>query len=322
MNWQKASSPESVGMSTTGMQTYTQWLHTVAAQEAYGTLIVRKGLIAHETYGSGGTENSKWEIGSIRKSVTGALLAMAIAENRLTLDTFVHDIWPDIYTLTDQSKDKQIQMRHLATNTSGWMTDRGPDEQWLYNNAACTAGGTVLGRIYDLTNDLIAPLVYERIAQPIGANGWDCYHYDETFTPGNHGNPGPKLAIDSNLRDLARYGYLWLRQGQWQKQTLISKPYCNEAKSNRTAHLNGHYGYWWFTNDRQILLPDAPADTFYHVGNGRNNRRTVLLIIPSLDLIAIVGTSALAYDINANYKARPVFEVNDWIARILNAIIE
>jgi len=321
MKWRESPSPESAGLSTSAIQKYADWLHTTAGSAPYGTLIVHKGLIAHEAYGSGGSEDSKWEIGSIRKSVTSTLLAMAIEESRFTLDTPAYDIWPDIFTLTNQEKDKQIQMRHLATNTSGWMTDFGPNEQWLYNNAACTAGGVVLGRLYNLPDDKIAPLIYKRIAQPIGADGWDCYHYDETFTPSSHGNPGPKLAIDATLRDLAKYGYLWQQKGRLQEQILISEPYLSEAISNRTAHLKGHYGYWWFTNDHQILLPDAPADTFYHVGNGRNNRRTVLLIIPSLDLIAIVGTSALAYDINANYKAHPVPEVNDWIACILNACI-
>ncbi|GAG46025.1 unnamed protein product, partial [marine sediment metagenome] len=38
------------------------------------------------------------------------------------------------------------------------------------------------------------------------------------------------------------------------------------------------------------LLPNAPADAYFHVGNGKEGRRTVLAVIPSLELVAGVGT--------------------------------
>jgi CubicO group peptidase (beta-lactamase class C family) len=299
---------------------YTDWLHGKARGEPYGCLVIQNGEIVIESYEEGATPERKWEIGSIRKSVTSTLLSMALSEQRITLEDCVYPHWPDIYNLTQNEKDRDILMKHLATNTSGWMTDQMPGRTWLYNNAACTAGGSVLGRIYDLTSDQIAPLVHQRIANPIGATNWHCYHYAEPFTAGDFGKPGPKLAIDSTLRDLARFGYLWLNNGKWDQTQLICGAYVGAARTNQSRHANGHYGYWWFTNDDKVLLPGAPDDTFFHVGNGRNNRRTVLLMIPSLDLVAIVGTSALAYDINRNYRARPVPEVNEWITNVLTAI--
>ena len=245
---------------------------------------------------------------------------MAVEEGRLTLDTPVHEVWPEIHILTGAEKDRHIRMRHLATHTSGWMTEQGPGEVWLYNNAACTAGHAAIGRIYGLSGDRVAPLVQERIAAEIGASSWDCYHYAESFASGQHGQPGPKLAIDSSLRDLTRYGYLWLRKGVWNGAQLVPRDYALEARSNQTADLDGHYGYWWFTNDRKILLPGAPEDAFCHVGNGREERRSVCLIIPSLDLVAVVGTSARAYDITSGYRSRPMTQVDLWARKVLATI--
>jgi CubicO group peptidase (beta-lactamase class C family) len=307
-------------MSRGALERYVEWLGSKARKEPFGTLIIRHGKIACEYYGSGAGQASKWEIGSIRKSTASALLGMAIAEGKLSLDTIVYDIWPDIYRLTGAEKDKRIRVRHLATNTSGWMTANGPGESWLYNNSGCTAGGMVIGRAFGMDGDRIAPLVQRRVAGVIGASGWEVYHFDQGFQPGNPDRMGPKVAIDSSLRDVARYGYLWLRDGQWDGIQVISKDYVRQARTNQTAHLGGHYGYWWFTNDNKVLLPCAPEDAFYHIGNGKNNRRTVLLVAPALDMVAVVGVSADAYDITKNFKLQPVETVNEWIGKVLEAV--
>jgi CubicO group peptidase (beta-lactamase class C family) len=320
-DWQKASSPDEAGMSAIGLEHYVAWLRSKAEGEPFGTVIVRRGKIVCEYYGGGASAGSKWEIGSIRKSVASALLGIAIAEGKLSLDTLVYDVWPEIYRITGAQKDKQIRVRHLASQTSGWMTASGPGEAWLYNNAACTAGSAVIGRVYRVAQDRMAPLAAERIAKVIGAR-WDCYHFDAEFSPGNHGKPGPKLAIDSNLRDVARYGYLWLRHGEWNGVQVVPKDYVREACRNQVANLGGHYGYWWFTNDGRVLLPGAPEDAFFHVGMGRENRRTVLVIVPSLDLVAAVGTGAGAYDITSDYESHPVTKVDEWMRKILEAVRE
>ena len=307
-------------MSAAGLGRYTAWLQSRAQGEPWGTVVVRRGKIVCESYGSDATAGSKFEIGSIRKSVASALLGMAIAEGRLSLDSVVEQVWPDIYRLTGLEKDKQIRMRHIASMSSGWMTQNGPGVAWLYNNAACTAGGQVIARIYGMPDDRLAPLAAKRVAAAIGAH-WDCYHYDEKFVPGNHSRTGPKLAIDSNLRDVARYGYLWLREGEWNGARLIPRDYVREARKNQVADLGAHYGFWWFTNDGRVLLPGAPEDAFFHIGNGKDNRRTVLLVVPSLDLVAVVGTGAGVYDITSGYLARPIVRVDEWIRNILAAVL-
>ena len=122
--WEEAKLPEEVGISQGKLNEYISWLCSKAEGEPFGTIIVRLGKIACEYYGSGANIDSKGDIGSIRKSVTSALLGMAIEEGKLSLDTIVYNIWPEIYTITGKSKDKKIKMRHLANMTSGWMTNK------------------------------------------------------------------------------------------------------------------------------------------------------------------------------------------------------
>lgn len=317
--WQEAKT-ETLGMSSEGLDAYIFWLSSKATGEPYGTIVIRCGKIVLEHYGSGADRSSAWEIGSIRKAVGSSLLGMAIEEKRLTLDTVVYDIWPEIFLETGEDKDKAIRVRHLFNSSSGWKRPEPPETTWVYNNAAFTAGGMVLGRIYQLPEDRIAPIAKKRIADRIGASSWRCYHYPDGFSASN-GNPGPKLAIDSNMRDLARFGYLWLRQGEWNGEQIIPRGYVKEATQNQVAHLNGHYGFCWFVNDGKILLPNAPEDAYFHIGNGKENRRTVIIIIPSLDLVAVVGTHASMYDITSGYRSEPVPHVNEWIGNILLTLI-
>ena len=290
-------------MPEQSIETHVEMLSARAGGKPWGTVILQDGVVVGEAYGDGGSDGTKWEIGSIRKSVCSTLLGAAIAQGRVSLDTPVHEIWPDILVLGSE-KDRGILVRHLATNTSGWMLDHGPDEQWVYNNAACTAGNVVVGRVFEMADDRIAPLVEERIAGPLGLD-WDCYHYEEPFRPGHAGSPGPKLAIDSTLRDLVSFGELWLNEGILDGIS-VSSDYVKQARTNQCAHLEGHYGFWWFTNDGRSLIADAPGDAFYHIGHGREHRRTLFIVVPSLSLVVAIGTHEGVFDIADREKAGPV----------------
>lgn len=317
-DWAVASQPEQEGFTRQGLSNYRQWLRANVSAKSYGSVVVRHGRIVFEDYGSGGTRDSAWEIGSLRKSVYSSLIGIAIAEGKLQLDTNVYDVWPEIYRLSGDEKDKRMVYRHLATATSGWKTQARPGELWRYDNLAFSAGHAVIARLYGLPDDRIAPLVKTRIQDVIGAASWKAYHYPEGWDK----SPGPKLAVDSNLRDLAKYGYLWLRQGRWQKRTVVPKAYIAEASRNQVKDLGNHYGYLWMTNDGQVRLPSMPADAFFHTGTG-GERRTVLLICPSLDLVAVIGHDRTAYNltpVEINSLKGASTGVDAWAAQIMAAM--
>lgn len=315
-DWLVARSPEAVRMSSARLAELKRWLQEKAGARPYGTVVIRFGRIAFEDYGGGATRESKWEIGSIRKSVASSLLGIAIKERRLSLDTVVYKVWPDIYTITGREKDKRITVRQLASATSGWMSGDRPGTRWRYHNRAFTACHMVIGRAYRQPQDQVAALVEKRIKAKIGATSWNVYHFPDSFTS----RAGPKLAVDSTVRDLSRYGYLWLREGRWKKQQIVPRSYVLKARQNQVAKHGGHYGLLWFTNDGQVLLPDVPADAYYHIGFGKGNRRTVLVVCPSLDLVAVVGTHASAYNMGREYKEQPVGTVNEWMGRVVASV--
>jgi CubicO group peptidase (beta-lactamase class C family) len=89
--WEVAASPEAAGMKPDILADFNTWFtQTKNAQaSAWGYIIIRNGKIVTENYGNGGARDIKWDIGSIRKPVSSALLGMAIKEGKIKVSNLV-----------------------------------------------------------------------------------------------------------------------------------------------------------------------------------------------------------------------------------------
>jgi CubicO group peptidase (beta-lactamase class C family) len=115
--------------------------------------------------------------------------------------------------------------------------DHAPGTQWTYNNCALM----VLDPIFSSTTGMdLRDFARERLFEPIGM------HSVAWLTDGN-GDPYAFIGIHATARDMARFGYLFLRDGLWEEReilprdwvTLTTKPYSD---------LNPAYGYLWWVN--------------------------------------------------------------------------
>ena len=117
----------------------------------------------------------------------------------------------------------------------------------------------------------------ERIMDPIGASPrwrWHGYRNAWVEIDGQHmqsvsggGHWGGGMFIDA--WDMARFGYLYLRNGRWRDPQLIDRRWI--AMSRQPGSANPNYGYAnWFLNTERKALPSAPASAVYFVGNGMN----------------------------------------------------
>jgi CubicO group peptidase (beta-lactamase class C family) len=162
--------------------------------------------------------------------------------------------------------------------------------------------------------------------EKIGAN-WHLFHWDEDY-PQRSDQDGPRMELDSSASELAKLGYLWLRQGNWKTGRIFSEEFYREAMTDwspntgdpRPKHL-GHYGYWWFLNSGRVKLPNAPEDAFYAYGNGEHRRATLLLVIPSLDTVAVLSMERLSddgkWDVIKNAQTQTVDGPRAWSSQIV-----
>ncbi|MFP4094593.1 MAG: serine hydrolase domain-containing protein [Cyclobacteriaceae bacterium] len=116
----------------------------------------------------------------------------------------------------------------------------------------------------------------EKIMDPIGASsGWRWYGYENSFvnidglmmqSVSGGGHSGGGLFI--NTLDHARFGLLFMQNGQWNGQQLISEKWINSLQQPSAA--NESYGYMWWLNRGPRKWEGVPEHLFYAAGFGGN----------------------------------------------------
>ena len=89
--------------------------------------------------------------------------------------------------------------------------------------------------------------------------------------------------VYTNARDLARFGMLYLRNGVWNDERLVSKDWIDFVRTPApaTASRGNFYGgqFWLVPDDRT----DVPKDAYSTSGN----RGQFVVIVPSHDLVIV-----------------------------------
>jgi len=218
---------------------------------------------------------------------------------------------PDLVDLFDTPHNRAITWNHLLRQTSDWegtlwgkpdWADRPSDRpgEWLtrerpkpgsaykYNDVRVNVLALATLNIWRRP---LPQVLKERIMDPIGAsNTWRWFGYDNSWvvldgqavqsvTGGGHWGGGMFI----NAYDMARFGTLTLRRGQWGDKRLLSDKWVSMALT--PTGLTSPYGFinYQLNTDRR-QWPSAPASAFMHTGNGLN----MIYVDPENDLVAVV----------------------------------
>ncbi len=213
----------------------------------------------------------------------------------------------------ESDHNRKITWEHLLRQTSDWQGTLWGKPDWadrFPRNASDTAAvinrarhepGTVY-TYNDVRVNLMAlaslnvwrrPLpqvLKEFVMDPIGAsNSWRWAGYDNSWVVmdgqmvqsvagGAHWGGGMMISA----HDMARFGYLTLRNGKWGSKQLISEEWIKQSRSPGPA--NSGYGFAnYFLNTDKKAMPNAPETAFYHSGNGAN----LVYVDPVNDLVIV-----------------------------------
>ena len=116
----------------------------------------------------------------------------------------------------------------------------------------------------------------EKIMDPIGASTtWLWWGYENSFvnvdglkmqSVSGGGHSGGGLFI--NTLDHARFGLLFLRDGNWRGKQLISKDWVDQVQQSSSAYES--YGYMWWQNRGDRKWEGLSDKLFYAAGFGGN----------------------------------------------------
>lgn len=244
---------------------------------------------------------------TVSKAV-GPILAVAPSTGGLDADNPAGGRW---ITPFASPHNRRLTWDHLLRQTSDWEGTLWGKPEWAdrpSNTPATwrTRPRAEPGTVYEY-NDVrvnalalaalnvwrrpLPEVLKEGIMDPIGAsNTWRWYGYDNAFvvldgrvvqsvSGGGHWGGGMFI----NARDMARFGLLTLRRGQWKDRRLLSDAWVSQALT--PTMVQPTYGYMnWFLNTDRKYVPSGPATAFVHVGNGTN----IVYVDPENDIVAVV----------------------------------
>jgi CubicO group peptidase (beta-lactamase class C family) len=218
------------------------------------------GELVQDWYWKGSDELTESEAWSATKSVTATLVGIAQDEGHLDIDQPASDF----ITEWQGTPSEGVTIRNLISNDSGrfhdYATDYGrmaalerdktafsisldqqfePGTEWVYNNSAIQTLEAVLERA---TGTPVAEYATEKLFEPIGM--------DSHMTFDASGNALTFMGMQSTCLDLARFGLLYQRDGEWGDEQILSADFVAEATSP-SQDLNPSYGFmWWLLGGR------------------------------------------------------------------------
>jgi CubicO group peptidase (beta-lactamase class C family) len=283
--WPEAT-PESQGIDPSGLEKAAAYL-LEKKPAAASLLVVRNGKLVFERYWEPAARDRAGNVKSICKSVLSALTGIAVSEGRLGLDDPVRKYIP--------AAPAALRIRHLLTMTAGfpwaenkqvttdWFSSPDPNrfvlslppaappgERFEYSTAVTHLLSTVLTRA---TGQSTLEYAEARLFQPLGVR---CPRWDRLA--GIHFG-GAELWLAP--RDLARFGQLYLQNGQWENRQIIPQSWVAEST---TPKAEPYYGYlWWLNNPKNHPMICASGVW-----------GQITCILPDLDMV-VVHTSRPAH---------------------------
>ncbi len=279
---------------------------------ALNGLVVRRGYIVAEW---GETERVDMTF-SVTKSFLSTVVGVAWQKGLIRdVNDKVGPYLP-LTGLFDSEHNAKITWDHLLRQTSDWQGTLWGKPDWAdrpegktpadWANRPLREPGTYY-KYNDVRVNVLAlaalhvirrPLPHvlrEEIMDPIGASStWRWHGYDnawieldgqkmQSMTGGGHWGGGMFISA----RDMARFGYLFLRDGKWKDRQIVSPKWIAMARTPGTAQNEGArtYGYMnWMLNTDRRRYPNAPASAVSFEGNGSN----IIYIDRDNDLVVVV----------------------------------
>ena len=270
-NYWKTTAPQDVDMRSDTLNGMIDYLES-ENHDIYSVVIIRNGFIVTEWYASGYNSNSMFKLYSATKSVTSTLIGIALdmgfisSVNQLMLDYFTNRI------INNLDADKEsITIEHLLTMTAGFdwpewelsyfninnifntwkvnedyvqfVLDRPmnstPGEKFNYNTGISHLLGAILE---EATNSSMDYFANEYLFEPLEITS-TLWEYDPDGLPLG----GEGLCLKA--RDMAKIGYLFLNEGIWEGEQIISKEWVNTSTYKHvTVSNSSDYGYqWWIS---------------------------------------------------------------------------
>ncbi len=296
------------GVDEGALQAASNWAFDRESPEqvTLSLLVVHHGRIIHERYAPGVDMSTRTRTWSTSKSIAVTLFGMLVDQGRMKLDAPLGFSWfPDARSPESDPRNA-ITLRHVLNMSSGlYPVDNARLEYATGSGLAYWAGASSVrgarhralirepGTNWDYENyDTLLAVYAMKLA--IG----DDQKYREfprralldkigmrntLLSTDRFGDFILSSQVYTNARDLARFGLLYVQNGVWNGERLLSEEWIDFVRTPApaTAERGNQYGgQWWLVPDNR---DDVPKDAYSTSGN----RGQYVVLVPSHDLVIV-----------------------------------
>ncbi|MGD8699076.1 MAG: serine hydrolase [Gemmatimonadales bacterium] len=291
--WELIATPEDVGYSSEVLEKVRKYAD---ALETTGLVVVVGGrvLLQH------GDVQELSYLASVRKSILAMLYGKYVEDGTINLNWTLADLeMDDIGGLLPV--ERQATVEHLITARSGVYhaasnagdnsadaPERGsqrPGQYYLYNNWDFNAAGAAFEL---MTGRNIYDALQTDLAEPIGMEDFDREQQRKSGNQERSQNLAYHMWLST--RDMARVGYLMLREGRWEDEQVVPVWWARRIVSVITPveemnppalrYRGFGYGYMWWVWDGERAW--APLEGGY---SGRGAYGQYITVLPALDMV-------------------------------------
>ncbi|MBX9851778.1 MAG: beta-lactamase family protein [Cytophagaceae bacterium] len=295
-----------------------------------GFLVIQHDSIIHEQYWEDYGPDSYSNSFSMAKSFVSALIGIAIKEGKInSAEQYVSEYIPEF----KEGEKSKIKIKDVLTMSSGlaWnesyanpfsvtteayygsdlyrlMIERKvesePGKEFSYKSGDTQILGFILMKA---TGKSVAQYAQEKLWEPMGMVNNAMWSLDK-----ENGNEKAYCCINSNARDFARLGYLYLHQGNWKGKQLIDTSYIQASLIPASLKFengkNDFYGYQWWT------VPDYKGEKIFYA---RGILGQMIIVMPERDIVIVRLGKNRGEKAKQHFKM--VFQVVDGVKGMLNS---
>ena len=283
-------------------------------------VVIYKNQIIAEKYGEGFSKNTKLLGWSMTKSITSAVLGVLEKQGKIKANQ------TNLFPEWENDERSKITLNNLLQMNSGleWVEDYNkisdvtkmlfldadmtktqltkpligtPNQSWNYSSGTTNVLSGFIRNQFKSHQEYL-DFWYTEFIDKIGMHSMLL----ETDVAGNYIGSSYSWAT---ARDWAKFGLLYLNDGNWNGEQLISKDWVNYT-TTPTNGSNGEYGAQFWLNAGGVY-PNAPKDLFSC--NGYQGQH--VFIIPSKEVVIV------RFGLTEN----PVFNFDSFLENILNSFI-
>ena len=247
------------------------YYHADQLETLYGLLVVKNGHLIAEEYFNEGSVGQKARIQSATKSVTSALVGIALDRGCLSsVEQRMVEFYPDVADRITDPRKQQITIREMLQMRAGYPWEETHPDLWegllsgryprLVEEFPLTADPGTEFQYSNLTSNWLGIIVDRECGMHLRA-----YAEENLFSPlgvepgtwgtdwDGHNNGCGDLHLAA--RDMAKFGLLYLNDGDWEGNQIIPadwvqdslRTYSEDAWDNIGRFRDIGYGYQWWS---------------------------------------------------------------------------